>query len=216
MANDQQRTDAWRADRRGKVTASIIKDICKRQKNGSFYAAREDQIYRIAHEILTGEASPGFTSPATDHGIANEQGGIDAYTATIWSATSMCGFIPHPTIDRAGASPDLLVGDDGQAEIKCPYNGAVHVETLLKGMPEDHKYQIQMQLACTGRQWCDFVSYDPRLSEEYRLYVQRIERDDLFISTMEEMIRKFLSDVDKTVDELREKYKEKNNVNDGK
>ena len=76
-------------------------------------------------------------------------------------------------------------------------------------MPDDHRYQIQMQLACTERQWCDFVSYDPRLPDEYRLYVQRVERDDLFIATMEEMIHQFLADVDDTVNILRAKYEGK-------
>lgn len=209
MTNEHQRNDTWHGDRRGKATASIMKDVCKRQKNGSFYAARETHIFRIAHEILTGETAAGFTSVATDHGIINEANAVEAYKKTVWSPVDLCGFVVHPSIRRAGASPDLLVGDDGLAEIKCPYNGAVHVETLVNGMPDDHRYQIQMQLACTERQWCDFVSYDPRLPDEYRLYVQRVERDDLFIATMEEMIHQFLADVDDTVNILRAKYEGK-------
>ena len=209
MTNPNQRTDDWHNDRRGKVTASILKDICKRQKNGSFYAARETQIYKIAHEIFTGETAVGFSSPATDHGITNESNAIEEYKQTIWTPVSLCGFVNHPTIQRAGASPDLLVGDDGLAEIKCPYNGAIHIETLAHGMPDDHKYQIQMQMACTQRQWCDFVSFDPRLPADYKLYVQRVDRDDLFIKTMEEMIVTFLQEVDAMVDLLRAKYEGK-------
>ena len=209
MANDKQRNEGWHADRRGKVTASIMKDICKRQKNGNFYAARETHIFRIAHEILTGQTAAGFTSAATDHGNTYEEVALEAYKKTVWSPIVLSGFIHHPLIQRAGASPDMLVGDDGLAEIKCPFNGAIHVETLINGMPEDHNYQIQMQLACTNRQWCDFVSFDPRLPPDYQLYVERVDRDELFIKTMNEMIWNFLEEVDKMVDLLKAKYEEK-------
>lgn len=166
-------------------------------------------MFQLAHEIITGETVPSITAPALQHGIDNESAARSAYAKAVWADVTECGFILHPRIERAGASPDALVGDEGIAEIKCPFNGAVHVETLMKGMPEDHKYQIQMQLAVTGRKWCDFVSYDPRLPEEYQLYIQRIDRDDLFIATLEEMILTFLKEVDEVVEQLKQKYANK-------
>jgi len=108
-------------------------------------------------------------------------------------------FVTHPSIQMAGASPDGLVGTDGLVEIKCP-NTATHIDTLLGGKV-DSKYitQIQWQLACTGRQWCDFVSYDPRMPEHLAIWVKRVPRDDAMIEELESAVRVFLAEVASTV-----------------
>jgi hypothetical protein len=113
------------------------------------------------------------------------------------------GFLRHPSL-MTGASPDGLVGDDGLIEIKVP-TSTVHVETWLNGMPDDHIAQVQGQLWITGRAWCDFVSFDDRLPKELQLYVQRVERDDVFIANLDLEVRQFLAEVDDLERQLREK-----------
>ena len=116
------------------------------------------------------------------------------------------GFIAHPSIEMSGASPDGLVAADGLVEIKCP-NTATHIETLLTGtIPAKYETQMLWQMACTGRAWCDFASFDPRLPEEMRLFVKRFARDDARIAEMEEQVREFLFELDTTVRRLSERY----------
>ena len=127
-----------------------------------------------------------------------------AYESVTGEIVEETGFWPHDTM-MAGASPDGLVGEDGLVEIKCP-NSATHIETLLKGFPEEHQAQIQGQLWLTGRQWCDFVSYDDRLPENMRLFIHRVHRSDSYISDLVEELKAFLAEVDSTVSKLKEKF----------
>jgi predicted phage-related endonuclease len=114
------------------------------------------------------------------------------------------GFVPHPSIIMAGASPDGLVGDDGLLEIKCP-NTATHIETLLsQTVPSKYNTQMQFQMACTGRSWCDFVSFDNRLPAELQLFVKRVPRDNMYIRLMEDEIVKFLNELDIKIAQLME------------
>jgi hypothetical protein len=103
-------------------------------------------------------------------------------------------FVGHPAITMSGASPDGYVGEDGLLEIKCP-NTATHIDTLL-GEPIDGRYlkQMQWQMACTGRQWCDFASFDPRLPTDLQLKILRMERDDALIASLEDEVRVFLKE----------------------
>jgi predicted phage-related endonuclease len=112
----------------------------------------------------------------------------------------------HPSIGDTGASPDGLVDADGLVEIKCP-NTATHIETL-KGQCAPAKYitQMQWQLACTGRKWCDFVSYDPRMPDSMRFFCVRVQRDDELIESLEKDVIAFLKEVRATVDQLQNIY----------
>ena len=117
------------------------------------------------------------------------------------------GFVPHPRIDNSGASPDGMVGDDGLVEIKCP-NTATHIETLLdKEVPSKYVKQMQWQMACTDRKWCDFVSYDPRMPEEMQLFTVRVDRDDETIIELEREVEKFLSELEDKIVALKKAYK---------
>ena len=122
------------------------------------------------------------------------------------------GFADHPTIEMAGASPDGLIGADGLVEIKCPI-AATHIETLLSGgVPDKYVKQMQFQMACTGRTWCDFASFDPRLPESMRLFVQRVPRDDVLIAEIEREVVGFLAEVEDTVAQLRTKFELSNQL----
>jgi hypothetical protein len=129
-----------------------------------------------------------------------------AYEAHRGVLVEETGFVPHPSGAMTGASPDGLVDTDGLVEIKCP-NTATHIDTLMSDdAPPKYFAQMQWQMACTGRAWCDFVSFDPRMPEEMQLFVVRVERDDTWITMAEEAVQEFLSELDEKVSKLKEKF----------
>lgn len=202
----EQRSDEWFQHRLGRVTASKIADIMAMTKSGPG-AARKNYAAEIVSERLTGErGGSGFSNAAMQWGTDQEPHARMAYEFMRNVEVFEVGFIDHPTIDMAGCSPDGLVGEDGMVEIKCP-NTATHLDTLM-GAAIAGKYlkQIQFQLACSGRAWCDFVSFDPRLPGAMQLYVERVPRDAAMIKEIEVEVSAFLREVDQTVERLRAKY----------
>lgn len=203
--SDLQRTDEWFSARLGKVTASRIADVCARTKTG-WGASRKNYMAELVAERLTGARAEGFTNAAMQWGTDMEPEARVAYEFYRDATVTEVGFVPHPSIAETGASPDGLVDDAGLVEIKCP-NTATHIDTLRGGsLPEKYFLQIQWQLACTGRDWCDFVSYDPRLPESMRLFVDRVKRDDAAISAIEKDVSEFLTELREIVRDLRSKY----------
>lgn len=200
--NVAQGSDEWRMARLGKVTASRVAEVIARTKSG-YGASRANLMAELIAERLTGVPAEKFTSPAMQWGTANEGDARTAYEFHADCDVTEVGFVPHPGILMAGASPDGLVADDGLVEIKCP-NTATHIDTLLSGVVAG-KYitQMQFQMACTGRRWCDFVSFDPRMPADLRLFVRRVVRDDTAIADMEAEIVKFLTELDGRVLALR-------------
>lgn len=204
-----QGSPEWHAIRLGKVTASRIADVCARTKTG-WGASRKNYLAELVAERLTGVKVEGFTNAAMQWGTEIEPEARVAYEFYRDASVSQVGFVPHPTIGDTGASPDGLVEQDGLVELKCP-NTATHIETLLCGsIPEKYVLQMQWQMACTGRLWCDFASYDPRLPESMRLYVDRVKRDDAAIQAIEKDVTKFLDELRAIVAELRSKYEPEN------
>lgn len=205
MSEIIQGSPEWHQIRLGKVTASRIADVCARTKTG-FGAGRKNYMAELTAERLTGNRADGFTNAAMQWGTDMEPEARSAYQFHANKRVVQVGFVDHPSIAETGASPDGLVGEDGLVEIKCP-NTATHIETLLGGVvPEKYVLQMQWQMACTGRKWCDFASYDPRLPESMRLFVRRVERDDALIATVEKDVSDFLSELRLTVYQLRKKY----------
>ena len=198
-----QGTDEWFAMRLGKVTASRAADVLAKTKTG-YSATRDNYMAQLVCERLTGEKGENFTNAAMQHGTETEPLARAAYEAFKDVLVDEVGFVPHPSIIMAGASPDGLVGDDGLLEIKCP-NTATHIETLLsQTVPGKYNTQMQFQMACTGRSWCDFVSFDNRLPAELQLFVKRVPRDNMYIRLMEEEIVKFLNELDIKIAQLME------------
>jgi putative phage-type endonuclease len=202
----QQGTQEWREARVGLVTASRIADVIARTKSG-WGASRAAYMAQLVAERLTGVPAETYQSAAMVHGIETE---AEARAAYAWHQdvdVEEAGFVLHPSIAESGASPDGLVGADGLVEIKCPATHT-HIETLLGATaPTRYAAQIHWQMACTGRRWVDFVSYDPRMPEDMRLFVQRVERDDKIIRDLEEQVSLFLSDVAMTVRALQKRYR---------
>lgn len=201
----EQRSDAWFQARLGKATASRIADICAKTKTGPG-ASRKNYLAQLVCERLTGKPAESFSNAAMQWGTDQEPFARDAYCQHMLCGVEEVGFIDHPTIPMSGASPDGLIGDDGLVELKCP-NSATHIDTLLGGAFAD-KYvkQALWQLACTGRAYCDLASYDPRLPERMRLFVQRIPRDEAAIKELETEVSAFLAEVEETVGKLLAQY----------
>lgn len=196
----EQRTEEWFKARCGKVTASRVADIIARTKTG-YSTSRMNYMAELLTERLTGLPFEGFKSSAMQWGIDNEASARDAYAFRSNADVTEVGFVTHPSISDSGASPDGLVGDDGLVEIKCP-NTATHVETLLGGFAGKYNVQMQWQMACTERKWCDFVSFDPRLPAKLQLFVYRVHRDDALIRELESAVTEFLGELDHKVKAL--------------
>lgn len=200
-----QRSPEWFAARLGKVTASRVADVIARTQKG-WGSGRANYAAELVAERLTGKVTEGYTNGAMQWGIDNEEEARLAYSFRQDVDVMEVGFVDHPAIDMTGASPDGLIGADGLLELKCPMT-ATHIGTLLgQSVPSKYITQIQWQLACAGRQWCDFASYDPRLPESMRLFVLRVQRDDAAIAELEALVTEFLAEIDDTVSRLRERY----------
>ncbi|PHR83136.1 lambda exonuclease family protein [Henriciella sp.] len=197
----EQGSRAWFAQRCGKVTASRVADIIAKTKSGPA-ASRKNYLAQLVAERLTGNVEETFTSAAMQHGIDTEPQARAAYAFLYGVEVEEAGFVQHPSIEAAGASPDGFVGAAGLLEIKCP-NTATHIDTLTgQSVPSRYLTQIYWQLACTGRAWCDFVSFDPRMPVELQLFVKRVRRDDERIAELEAEVKAFLSEVEAKVAEL--------------
>ena len=198
----EQKSPEWFAARCGRVTASRMADVCARTKSG-YGAARANYMAELVVERLTGKPTEGFTNAAMQWGTDQEPFARDAYSAKTGELVTEVGFVNHPRIENAGASPDGIVGT-GLVEIKCP-NTASHIEYLMsKEPPQKYYYQMQWQMACAMAEFCDWVSYDPRMPQELQLLIVRIYRDEDCIKMLETEVEAFLKELDTKVTVLKE------------
>jgi hypothetical protein len=202
----EQGTPEWHAARCGRVTASRVADIMRETKSG-ISKTRQTYLGELVAERLSGVQQPGhWVSGPMQRGKDTEAAAAARYEFVNGVETKTVGFVVHPTIDLSGTSPDLLVGDDGIVEIKCP-NTATHIDTLFGGKPnKDYITQVHWTLACTDRQWGDLVSFDDRLPLEMQMVPFRVQRDAMLIAKMEAAVKEFLRDVDATVARLKRQF----------
>ena len=197
----------WATARVGHVTASRIADLMAKTKTG-WGASRANYAAQLVAERLTGNASESYSNAAMQWGVETEAQARAAYEFRQDVTCGEAAFLKHPCIEWAGASPDGFVSDDGLVEFKCP-NTSTHIDTLLGAkVPEKYVLQMQWQMAVTDRGWCDFVSFDPRLPEEMRMFLRRVERDNVLIRTLESEVQLFLAEIDDTLKQLRRQYAE--------
>lgn len=200
-----QGSQEWVEARLGKVTASRVADVVARTKTG-WGASRANYAAELIAERLTGVPAEKYTNGAMAWGTNNEADARVAYEWISGKSVALAGFIPHPRIPMAGASPDGFVGLGGLLELKCPQT-ATHLETLLSdGVADRYVKQMQFQMACTDAKWCDFASYDPRLPEGMRLFIKRVERDNKLIADLEKEVIAFLAEIDAKMDALRTRF----------
>jgi putative phage-type endonuclease len=198
-----QGTEAWHQQRMGKATASRISDIVAKTKTG-YSTSRANYMAQLVVERMTNQVAESYSNAAMEHGITFEPFARAAYELKTGNMVDQVGAIDHPRIAMSAASPDGLVGDDGCLEIKCP-NTATHIDTLLGDEPAKKYYdQMQWQMVCANRSWCDFVSFDPRMPSHLQLFVKRIERNDLYIAELEKEVVQFLIEVEDKVKKLNE------------
>ena len=197
----EQRTEEWFAARLGKVTASRVADVIAKTKSG-YSASRDNYMAQLICERLTGQQGESFSNAAMTWGTETEPLARSAFEAYADVMVEEVGFVSHPTIEQAGASPDGLVGLFGMLEIKCP-NTATHIDTLLsQTVPGKYITQMQWQMRCCERQWCEFVSFDPRLPQDLQLFVKRVEFDAEYVATLEKEVIQFLAELDDKVNKL--------------
>lgn len=204
IINVEQGSPDWHAYRCGRVTASRVADVIAKTKTG-WGESRSNYAAQLVCERLTGTVADSYSNAAMQHGTATEPEARSVYEMMRDVEVQQVGIVQHPTIDLSCASPDGLVGD-GLIEVKCPQSNT-HIKTLLaETVPAKYVTQMQWQMACTGRAWCDFVSYDPRLPGEMQLFIKRVHRDDKLISELTGQIETFLDEVAETVAKLQAKY----------
>jgi len=200
-----QQSNEWFTARLGKVTASRVADVIAKTKTG-YSASRDNYMAQLICERLTGQKGESFTNAAMEWGTQTEPLARSAYENARNLLVKEVGFINHPRIEMSGASPDGLVAEDGLVEIKCP-NTATHIDTLLSGkVPTKYITQMQWQMLCCQRKWCDFVSFDNRLPEHLQLFVQEVEFDPEYAAMLEKEVVLFLTELDNKVAKLKEKY----------
>ena len=200
-ASADQGSSVWHQARLGCITASRIAEVVARTKSG-YGAARQAYMRQLLAERLTGLVAEVYINAAMRWGTDMEPHAVAAYEEATGVTTELVGFVSHPVIAYAGASPDRLVGDEGLLEVKCPAS-ATHIDTLLSGeVPERYVLQMQWQMACSGRAWCDFVSFDPRMPEDYAFFVTRVRRDEECIAWLEDETRRFIGEIEQRLDDL--------------
>ena len=205
MSNLQGDNEDWIKARLGKVTASRMADLTAKTKTG-YGASRANYMAEKLIERLTGKQADTFKNDAMRWGTEQEPFARTAYEFYKSCDVEQVGFIDHPLIIGAGASPDGLVGSDGMIEIKAP-NTSTHLETLeTETIPQRYMLQMQFQMASCKRLWCDFVSFDPRLPEEMRLFIKRVDRNSATIDMLETETQMFLDELNRREKLLREKY----------
>lgn len=201
----QQGSAEWHQMRLGRVTASRVADIIAKTTKG-YAASRANYAAQLICERLTGTPTESFTNAAMLWGVEMEPEARAAYEFNRAAKVQQVAFVTHPTIADAGCSPDGLVGADGLVEIKCPLT-ATHIETLVgKAVPAKYVTQVQWQMACTGRQWTDFVSYDPRMPEAMQFFCVRVHRVPEIIEELEREVILFLNEVRAKISTLRKIY----------
>ena len=200
-----QGSPEWLALRVGKVTASRVADVIAKTKTG-WGASRANYMAELIAERLTGDPAEKYTNAAMVWGSEKEPDARAAYEFFRDAQVVEVAFIDHPIIGMTGASPDGLVGTHGLVEIKCP-NTATHLDTLLsRSIPGKYVTQMLWQMEVSGRAWCDFVSYDPRLPETMSLFVKRVERDDNLIDEMRSLVIEFLDEIEQKITALNRMY----------
>lgn len=171
----------WRAARLGKLTASRFGDVLADSRTARY----RNYLAEIVAEI---EGVPDFEDdkPWFQHGRAWEPEARSLYEWERDVEVRQVGFISHPKLTYVGASPDGLIGDLGGLEIKSRKSLREHLKVVDKGLPSEHKPQVQGNLWVTGRQWWDFVSYyRTEDGRERRIHIVRVYRDEKYIERLE-------------------------------
>lgn len=187
-----QGTDEWLAERAGKVTASALSNVMMAKTTAGY----QNYMAQMICERLTGKPVDTFKSAAMEHGNETEPQARAFYELESGNDVSECGFVQHPKLEMSGASPDGLIGSEGLVEIKCP-QPSKHIKNLMGGnIDKSYTLQMQWQMACTQRLWCDFVSFNPSFPDHLQIHIQRVQYDAEVVKEITEAVTKFLAEVE--------------------
>ena len=196
--NANQGTPEWLSERAGRVTASALANVLMKKDAAGY----QNYLAQLVCERLTGQPTETFKSAAMEHGNETEPQARAFYELETGLTVAECGFVAHPSISWTGASPDGLVGSDGLVEIKCP-QPAKHIKNLMGGtIDRGYTLQMQWQMECTERKWCDFVSFNPSFPEHLKISVRRVEADTKLQGEIRAAVVAFLADVDAKLEAL--------------
>lgn len=206
MSEIEQRSEEWHLQRAGKFTGSRFVDVLARnKKTGKLLKSYDDLIWQLVYERMTGTPVEGAFGQALQWGTDVEPFARDAYELETGNTVVEVAFVQHPKYPFVGASPDGLVGEKSGLEMKCPKSPIIHLQRFITGMPDEYVPQVQGCMWVTGRDTWSFVSYDPRMVESHRIFIQEIERDDKFISILEEAVLEANALVNVTINKLMER-----------
>lgn len=188
---------AFLDSRCGKLTGSRMAAAMSFKKDGSPSAERDRLLKELLVERVTGISFRRYVTPAMEWGTLMEPEAKMAYEVATGNICIPCGYYDHPSIDMLGATPDALIAPDGLAEFKAPTT-VTHIEYVLSGVvPPAYVPQMSLQLLCTGRRFCDFASYDPRIREpSRRLFIRRFEPTADELAVVEQAAVRFLADLE--------------------
>jgi hypothetical protein len=203
LEQGEQRSPGWLAGRIGLTTASRVRDVTDKLKSGLPGAKRTAYLWEKVLEKLSGLPAEHFVNAAMARGTELEPKARMAFEARTGEIVTEVGLIHHPTIADFAGSPDGFIGDSGGLEIKVPWVSAHHLQCFLSGMPAEHEAQIYSLMACTGRAYWTFASFDDRLPAPLDLYTQRIERDDKIIAGIESEVLVFNKEISAMVEKLK-------------
>jgi putative phage-type endonuclease len=196
--NAPQGSAEWLAERAGKVTASALANVMMKPDAAGY----QNYMAQLICERLTGQPVDTFKSAAMDHGTETEPQARAFYELESGLTVTECGFVPHPMVQWSGASPDGLVGESGLVEIKCP-QPAKHIKNLMGGaIDKAYALQMQWQMECTGREWCDFVSFNPSFPDHLKISIRRVNADQELQGELIAAVRSFLAELDQKLNAL--------------
>jgi hypothetical protein len=198
----EQNSAKWISARTGRVTASRICDLMATLKRGGEAASRRDYRAELIAERLTGKAESRYLSKEMRYGSEQEPFARTAYEIRSENIVDQVGFVFHPRLDFSGASPDGLIREDGGVELKCP-KSTTHLAYMAAGtVPKEYEDQLLWNMACSEREWWDFVSFDPRLPEKLRLLIVRMPRDEARIGEIERGVMTLNNEIDTVCEQL--------------
>jgi len=201
----QQGSEEWLQATAGSCGSSDAPRIVRKTDKG-YSADRGTLLGEKVLEKLTGRRTDRPKTQAMQNGIDREPVARIGYSIKYNIEVEQVPFVPHPLIVGAHCSPDGYVGELGLVEIKCP-EAKKHIEVLItEAIPKDHMEQMMWQMACTGRQWCDYVSFHPGFPKEMSMWVKRVPRVETHIKDLESEVKTFIKEINAKVSKLTARY----------
>ena len=197
-------TAQWIAARRGCLTASRVADAISKTKKGEYTAERQKLLFELLAERMTGVKVSQYVTDAMQHGIDNQAGAIERYETETGTLVGPEVFVLHPRIEFFGATPDGILPDGlGLVEVKCP-STVKHLAWMKEGVvPHEYRPQMLAQLACTGRRYVDFISFDPRIQiDSAQFFLRRFEPKPEEIEEVEAEAQKFLQELEAMFEQI--------------